>query len=332
MWPKPRNNGKRPSREPGAPGEAGMVLMLVMWIVGLLSLVVMGWTHEWRTELKLTANHRDSRQSRRLAEAGIYYAVGKLLESAMAQQTAALRQTIPQPEPSALWQADDRAYQLELATGDIEIRAADEGGKINLNVAREDLLINLFQVLGLEKPVAQERAAAIQAWRGRSLQSGPFTLRSEPLPGMGALYPPKQGRFDTVEELAWVQGFAGSPLIPRLGQWLTVQEVGQGVNLNTASREVLLALGFTAAQVDEVFTARSSGPVRQMAQLPRVGQTGRTQFGPPVTFQNSPFYTILSTGIIKKSRARHTIKAIVRLDQGRAMPWQILYWADDFPG
>ena len=332
MWPKHRNNADRRSGSPNSPGETGMVLLLVMWIVGLLSLVVMGWTHEWRTELKLTANYRDSRQSHRLAEAGVYYAVGKILEAAMSQQTAALRQTLPQQEPSILWQADGRAYQLELTTGDIEIRAADEAGKVNLNVAKEDLLINLFQVLGLERGAAQERAAAIQAWRGRSLQSAPFTLRTEPLPGLAALYPAKQGRFDTVEELAWVQGFGGSPLIPRLGQWLTVQEVGQGVNLNTASREVLLAMGFTASQVDEVLAARLSGPVRQMAQLPRLGQTGRGQFSQPVSFQNSPFYTILSTGIIKKSRARHTIKAIMRLDQGRAKHWEILYWADDYPG
>ncbi len=34
-------------------------------------------------------------------------------------------------------------------------------------------------------------------------------------------YVAKNGKFETVEELAWVRGFEASPLIPHLSRWLT---------------------------------------------------------------------------------------------------------------
>ncbi|MBM4286063.1 MAG: general secretion pathway protein GspK [Deltaproteobacteria bacterium] len=306
--------------------QQGMVLLLVLWIVTLVSVVVLGWTQEWRTEVKLAANQREERQSRRLAEAGVYFALGRLLQAVSPGQA-------PLPaEAPPLWRADQSLHVLEMESGRAEVRVADEGGKINLNLANERILTNLFLALGLEKEEAASRVAAVSAWRGRQFQVSPFALPRPPIPQEGSRYLPKRQRFDTVEELAWLPGFAGSPLLPRLGQWLTVQEVSQGINLNTAPREVLQALGLGPQQIDELMLHRQAQAIRHLSQVPGFGQTPLSIMGQPLSFQNSPFYTIMATGIIKGGRARRTIKTIVRLDLGRPVPWEFLYWADDFPG
>ena len=59
--------------------EEGAVLLLVLLILTLISVLVLSWAQEWRTELKLASNFGEAHKCHRLAEAGIYYALGKLV-------------------------------------------------------------------------------------------------------------------------------------------------------------------------------------------------------------------------------------------------------------
>jgi hypothetical protein len=68
--------------------------------------------------------------------------------------------------------------------------------------------------------------------------------------------------------------------------------------------------------------------------MPRLtGEPQIQQMFPYITFNSSPFFSILATGMINNQEgARHTIKAIVRWDEKGDVPWKFLYWADDYPG
>src|SRR4030042_5974188 len=59
--------------------EEGSVLLLVILILTLISVLVLSWAQEWRTELKLASNFGEAHKCHRLAEAGVYFALGKMV-------------------------------------------------------------------------------------------------------------------------------------------------------------------------------------------------------------------------------------------------------------
>jgi len=320
-------------------GEEGVILLLVMWILVLISVVVLSWAQEWRTEIRLTANYRDAQECHRLAEAGVFYALGKLTETKIAETTRASVGLVELPQPVSGWPLDQTSRVIELPGGKVEVRVGDEGGKINLNMANEQTLTNIFTALRLPPDRVKAMVTNILDWRKQeggpagSSPVSPFAARKARLGG-GLRQPfSRKTRFDTVEELAWVKGFESSPLIPRLADWFTVQPTGAGVNVNTASLEVLEALGFAPEQARTIIFSRQSVPYRQINELPpRAVDPRITQFQQPFSFQSSPFCTIKASGMVNNKKARHTIKAMARLDISAETPWSILSWVDDFPG
>ena len=324
---------KFPKAEALTGREEGAVLLLVIMILTLISVLVLSWAQEWRTELKLASNFGEAHKCQRLAEAGIYYALGKLV-NAKAAELKGLQAIAPQTQGSYdnHWQGDQRPHVLELPDGVVEIRVGDEGGKINLNQAPEALLHNFFTGLGLPEPQVRTMVDSLQDWRTKDSSPRPYGAKSAYYLSLDPPYVAKNGKFETVEELAWVRGFEASPLIPRLSQWLTVQATGLGINLNTASLEVLLAMGFARDLAQNIMAARQAMPFRNLQEIPQANATPLLSQGTQISFQTSSFFTITSTGMVKKDRGRQTIKAIVRLDANPRVPWVILSWYGGFPG
>jgi general secretion pathway protein K len=319
--------------EASAVREEGAVLLLVLLILTLISVLVLSWAQEWRTELKLASNFGEAHRSHRLAEAGIYYALGKLV-IAKAAEADRLKTIGPQTQaaPGELWQGDQRPHVLELPDGTAEIRIGDEAGKINLNFAPEGPLSKFFAVLGLAEPQIRTMVDSIQDWRTKDSSPRPYGAKSAYYLGLDPPYVAKNGNFETVEELAWVRGFESTPLIPRLNRWLTVQPGDRAINVNTAPLEVLLAMGFSQGAAQNIMVTRQVAPFRNFQEIPNpdanlsLGQEQR------ISFRSSPFFTIISTGMVKKAKGRQTIKAIVRVEITQQVPWIILSWYDGFPG
>jgi general secretion pathway protein K len=333
MW---RNFGMRPAS--GFPGrgpasEEGAVLVLILLVLALISVLVLSWSQEWRTELKLAGNFRQDRQNRRLAEAGVYYALGKILTAKSAErQTGAPGAGLePTVDPRNLWQGDRSPHVLELPEGRIEVRLEDEGGKINLNRAQDILLGKLFAVMGCSEMQIRTMVDSIQDWRTKGDTARPYGAKSEYYLSLNPPYVAKNGLFETVEELAWVHGFEGSPAINRLGEFLTVQPTGRGININTAAKEVLQAVGLPPDAAEAVIAARQTRPFTTFEQVMpwNTSMPGQTE---QLTLRTAPFFTIKSTGMVKQARSRHTIKIIVRVNPNAANPWEIVNWMDDFPG
>jgi general secretion pathway protein K len=313
--------------------EEGSVLLLVILILTLISVLVLSWAQEWRTELKLASNFGEAHKCQRLAEAGIYYALGKLVTAKTAEMggmNAFAAQT--QVDTGALWQGDQRPHVLELPEGNVEVKIGDEGGKINLNLAFEPLLLNFFTVLGLPESQVRIMVDSIQDWRTQGSYPRLYGAQSAYYLSLAPPYVAKNGKFETVEELAWVRGFEASPLIPHLSQWLTVQSSGSGINLNTAPLEVLLALGFTRDAALNLIAARQVMPLRNLQEMPQTSANPLLGQGVQMSFQSSPFFTITSTGMVKKNSGRQTIRATVRLNTSQRVPWMIISWYSGLPG
>ena len=138
--------------------------------------------------------------------------------------------------------------------------------------------------------------------------------------------------------LSWAQAWrtelklAGNFGEAHMCQRLAVQTTGLGINLNTAPVEVLLAWGFAPDTAQNILAARQAIPFRNLQEIPQVNATPWLGQGMQSSFQSSSFFTITSTGMVKKDRGRQTIKALVRLNANPRVPWVILSWYGGFPG
>jgi general secretion pathway protein K len=312
---------KRPPQD----RESGVILVSVLWLVALVSVLIMGALQEWRTELKLAANFQAKAQCRRLAEGGVYYAIGKILAREIALRN---------PEASFLkdenfrefWPTDGSVHALKLPVGRVEIIITDESGKLNLNTAPREDLERLLSVWEYPTDQVKTMVDAILDWRAWTPGDKNF-FRSLTRP----VYSGNNFPFDTVEEILWLPACAGlAP--PRLSSCFTVQKVEVGINLNAASPDVLMALGLTTDQAQQIVDARSVQPFRDLQALGNmVDFSQRPDLQTRVSLQPSNFYTIFSSGMVDYNKSRHSVKAIVRLTLDKPELWSILYWADDYP-
>ena len=303
-------------------------------ILTLISVLVLSWAQEWRTELKLASNFGEAHKCHRLAEAGIYYALGKLSVAKTAETDRLnTRWLAAQAAPGDLWQGDQRPHMLELPDGTAEVRIGDEGGKINLNFAPERLLSRLFAVLGLAEPQIRTMVDSIQDWRTKESAPRPYGAKSSYYLGLDPPYVAKNGYFETVEELGWVRGFEDSPLIPRLSQWLTVQRRRSSHQRQHGPPGGVAGHGIFPGHSPEYYGDPAGDPFPEFdRRFPSPMRTCSLGLDQRISFRSSPFFTITSTGMVKKTKGRQTIKALVRIDISNRVPWMIISWYDGFPG
>ena len=323
-----RNRAGRRRRD-----ERGAVLLLVMLILALISVLALSWAQEWRTELQLAANFREAHQCQRLAEAGVYYALGKVLEGKMLE---AKGPTMAADELAAklatAWYGDQTVHQLQLPGGLVAVRVEDEGGKINLNRATEETLGLLFNALGFPLDQIRIMVDSIQDWRSGGDQARPYGAKTGYYQRLEPSYVSRNGPLEAVEELAWVRGFEAAAMIPRLGAYLTVQQGGQGVNVNTAPLAVLVALGLPPDVAQNILLIRQRQPIGNFQDISNLALSVMPGQPQQLTFKSSPFFTIKSTGMVNKEGGHQTVKVVVRIDLSMPSSWEILSWVDDFPG
>ncbi len=314
--------------------ERGAVLLVVSLILALISILVLSWAREWRTELTLTTNFLEVRKSRRLAEAGFYYALGKLAMARSAEIAARQSAATLQPELSGqdTWHLDQQPHLLEFPGGQAEVEIADEGGKFNLNQVSEDILFRLFTLLGIPEIKTRIMVDSILDWRTKGDQPRPYGAKSSYYLRLDPPYVSKNSNFETVAELAWVRGFENSRLVPRLTDLLTVQPTGGAINLNTAPPLVLQAAGFSAAAVDAIIAARGQAPFRNQQDIAPLLSDPQMLQRQRLSFTSSFFFTIKSKGMVNNAKGPYMLKAIVRLQLNKPTPWDIIAWMDDFSG
>lgn len=131
----------------------------------------------------------------------------------------------------------------------------DEESKLNINTIDGTSLRNLFEiVLGQASSEAQDLADAIIDWRemGTVLPSGFYS--DDYYGSLKHPYEPKNSSFETLDEILLL-----SPINRRIYdtvlRYVTIYGDGQ-ININTASREVLLALGLDDKLVEKIISVR----------------------------------------------------------------------------
>lgn len=288
-------------------GSRGIALVIVLWVVVLLTVIVSSFVFQARGQTRLTGNLEAGARAEALADAGVYRGIYEQFKS---------------PTDRQRWWPDGRVHDIGFGEARLQISIMDETAYIDLNAAREPLLLGLLTSAGVEVGQAQALVDAMIDWRDADDLSRPSGAERDAYAALGKVGPANVN-FRTVEELKAVLGMTPE-LFGRIKGALTVYSNAPGINAIVAPRQVLMALpGAEAGQVDAFIAARQ-------AELD-AGLTP-TPFPPagPYSVSGSDVYNVRSIARLDEG-TEFVREAVLRLTGDPKQPISFLDWREGQP-
>ena len=309
----------------------GIALVAVLWVIVLLAAMAVSFVGTIRTEATVTRNLVDNAGAQALADAGIYRAILALYHSFEDVQPGgdsgilsvldeAVEATSGEDEAGSSVQSgelrfDGRPYTWPFDDGVVQIAIQSEAGKIDLNAAREELLLGLLRANGVEQPeVLIDRIADFRDPDKDRRSEGAEDADYE---NAGRSQGAKDAPFESVEELQQVLGVSRT-LYDRLAPALTVYSEARGIDPLTAPPEALRALPEIDPAVVEALLAE-----RQAEEPDLVGLL--TEFEAYLAGPGSLVYSISSEAVTPVG-ARFRREAIIALVPGSDRPFRVFSW------
>ncbi len=225
--------------------ERGIALVAVLWVVAILGLIAAVFMREARTEIALTRNLAEEAKAEALAEAGVSRAMLALL---------GLDETMP-------WQVDGTPFAFEYGGGTVQLSMQDEGGKIDLNRARDAVLQGLFTSVEVAPEAAQHLVDAIADFRDADSLRHANGAEDADYAKAGLPYDAKDAPFEATEELLQVLGMTPE-IYARVAPYITVYSPRRDVNLATAPLGVLKALSYLSPERVQAIVAQRADIAR----------------------------------------------------------------------
>ena len=284
--------------------QRGFALVVTLLVTALLVALVVEFITDVYVDTSSRQNYVDGQQASILAESGVTGAV-KILQVTL----------VAQNDFTSLRDQWARPIDFPDESGDLRVTIEEENGKLNLNrvagtrfdAAYVESFGRLFRKLELS---ANDLLDSLADW-----------IDSDDLPKPGGaeetyytrLKPPCKASNSpllTLEELALVKGFAPDAL-PRLRPFVTVyDDIANGafVNINTAPKEVLLALDekMTDTLAERIIDYRKTTPFKTRGGLTDVAGMDRA-------FVQSIKIPLGTKGSIYRIRSEATVNGTIRI-------------------
>jgi len=241
----------------------GMVLIFSLWVLGILTILAVSVAAGIRQKIFLVERLDERSRMNYLLQAAVKKTAGYIhqqMEESSFTYTAAVKINLHNNthELSQIILGHDVAAVVLPSLGnDSSGRwgVVDEESKINLNKTDQIVLTNLLmRVLELKDDQAGHLAAALLDWRqyGQSELTGFFS--EDYYANLHNPYPKKNADYETLDEMLLVKGMT-QQRFDKLIHYVTVYGEG-AVNINTASKDVLMALGLQEGLVDKILSVR----------------------------------------------------------------------------
>lgn len=303
--------------------QTGVALVLVLWILGLMTIMAGSYSLTTHREAELLHHAHERTKALALADAGIHYAMLMLN----------LQDT------KSRWRTDGEPYYWETEGARVRIQILDEGGKIDLNAAQEPTLKKLLSLILHNEDQATRLTDVIIDWRDVDNIKRPHGAETEDYQAAGMEQKPRNRNFLTMEEFRGVLGITPE-LYQKLEPWFTLYTGQEAINPMKATRDILLVLsGGDIAAVNNYLMQRRQ---TQANNTTPPGQSGQAPMSAPVPFASQSglnlqggsdmAYTIFSQVEISGQPVAG-IKATVKRNSGRAnAPFLFLNWKESgFP-
>lgn len=332
-------------------GRQGSALIVALWVILLITLLISSFAFDMHVEADITSYYRKRNKAHYIAQAGM-----ELAES--------LLRRLSQVDEEALG-ADDEQEQLLIAAqnlrrgvgvqrlsrsigeGTLSLDIVPEEGRRNINaLSREDYADweEILDQANIPEDRWPELIDCFNDWVDEDDLKRLSGAESDDPYYEQLGYVPKNGPLNTLDELMMIKGFDaevlyGSPpgtpaeeAIRGIAPWLTVWSHGK-VNVNTASREVLLTLPeIDEWAVDAILTERA-GLDGVMGTRDdgfdsvdhAVGLTGMNPaLRDLITVTDVQFLRITSVGEV--GGVRSSIWAVMRMEGEQLTP---IYWREE---
>ncbi len=322
--------------------ERGVALLMVLWIFMVLTVLVGEFSSGMRDDATATRNMAEEIQARGVAMAGMNQALYRLLRM---REEHAEPKAPSEDDAEALqtWDPDGSWHDGAYAGGHWRVRVVDDGGKIPLNRANEALLRRVFGRLGLDESAQEAVADAILDWRDSDDLHRLHGAEADYYRKLPEPYEPKNGPFDSVDELLLVRGidrdlFFGTtarglersetPAIP-LKDIFSVFNRSATINVRTAPAAVLrVLLEGDEEEVEDIITARDEDPE---GALPLI----RAKIGDPTVARrlvdrDSSTIAIDASAVMENGHVQARIGAIFEIPED-GDGFHIVRWYDRLP-
>jgi len=283
--------------------ECGFALVAVLWGLSILSLLCASIISIANISSRSENNLEVAVEASALADAGIARAIVDLINFS----------------GGTSWPTDGTPREFSYIGVPMRVSIEDESGKIDLNAADALLLSGLFQSQGLAADQATLLTNRVLDWRSasnlHSLGGGP----NNALPGRA--YRPRQGPFQSVDELNLVAGITPE-FFARVAPALTVHSLRPVFDSRTAPEQALLALpGMDKDKVASAITSRGRGFGDPIA---RGGAVAVGLIDPTA----SPAGRAFTIRVELNYKQRHFVHhAIMRITQDPLRPYLVLEWS-----
>lgn len=287
--------------------QQGIALVLVLWVALLMTVIAGGFALSARTESVQSRILFNQIQAEFLAEAGLNRAIFELRN----------------PDPETRWIADGRPYEFTMNEAKISVQITDESGKIDLNLASEELIVGLFASVGVEFDEALALSDKIQDWRDSDEEVRLAGAEDADYFAAGYAHGAKDAPFDTVPELLQVMDMTYE-LYRKVEPAITVYSGRGNLNLAFAPKEALMALDGISAQMAQDYINQRHEIFDVGSELPILmeGQSGSLRSG------STTFSIVVKATLPNKQWTE--MDTTIRLGGNvRGRPFQIIRWRDN---
>ncbi len=310
----------------------GSILILVLWILAFLVLLSLGLGYTTSLEQKLVSYQRDRLTALYLAKGGYFRALVELENDKTLRVDSYL-------DP---WAHNVEAFQqVALGEGSFSVSyplpgedepegvvygVTDEDRKININTASQAVLLRF-------PGMTDEIGDSLLEWRAKDRGLGE---------GLGEV---KDRPFEVLEELLLVEGMTDE-VFQALQPFITVYTDGK-VNLNTAPREVLMALGMGEDLVNKLLRFRRGlddtrgteddqsfsglgGAEQQLNAFESLAPQEAAQMTNLIVRNRlkviSSVFRIRSSGTLRDGKIIRSVEGIVQRGTGQSSKFSLLSW------
>ncbi|MBI1911051.1 MAG: general secretion pathway protein GspK [Deltaproteobacteria bacterium] len=253
-----------------AAGQRGIALVVVLWVLALLMIIATELVYTVRVDSKSAANFSDETGAQAQVAAGINIGLTEI--------SVPYKFVVLDSEGSVRFirQQDDKEKPeraFDLGEGRFKYVIEDESGKLNLNTASREIIVNLLRNSGISGSALDTLVDSIIDWRDDNHEHHLNGAEDDFYNSLPKPYGAKDGPFDTVEEVLLVKGMSpeifygkekarlnGTNLseseFKGIAQHLTVWGDGK-ININTAGEEVLKA-AFGEGTAHEILLRRKT--------------------------------------------------------------------------
>jgi general secretion pathway protein K len=272
-----------PARDAGArpgwtgPGDqGGFALIAVTLVLALLGVVVTELAFSMRLETAMVRSYRDGILARQLAEAGVQQAIREIISDAnthgLDEDGQVLFYQAPQPgaKPKLLPRLP-RAH-VPLGPGEFSYKITDEEARLNVNLRQAGMLERLLMALEVDKQERDIIVDSLEDWRDANDLARINGAESDHYAKLPVPYRPRNGNLQDLAELLQIRGitpeiYYGHDDKPGLVELLTVRTRGPMININTAPKLVLKAIGLADAEIESVVQGRAAQPFSAVPPL-----------------------------------------------------------------